>query len=285
MGKEEIKSKHRKKIEDIKKQEAFFEQFYKNAKSIFSNLQKKDFSSQVYQDRCILEVCPGSRVGGNNSDVVEVFWGIQPIKRLDKKNIFSTLKETGVTLLINLLPDGHVMITLYPAKTDTMKPIEDCIILHRFCKAEWLVKETNQKALWRDFMAYTECTSLIGSPSILQRLRVFWVKYSRPVYVNGVQMPIKGLDCFRNIFSFVFSVGLSGFLLYFIQQYNIDTKDYTPLVKQISNDIKSIQEIEDDIKRNSNFMNASVDSLKRDVLRRDSMMLNIFHMESQKAKK
>ena len=79
MGKEEIKSKHRKKFEDIKKQEAFFEQFYKNAKSIFSNLQKKDFSSQVYQDRCILEVCPGSRVGGNNSDVVEDFWGIQLI--------------------------------------------------------------------------------------------------------------------------------------------------------------------------------------------------------------
>lgn len=203
-------SKHEEKLDEIKKYEDAFRDFYNNAKVIFNRLQEADSSSHVFKDRCILNVFPGSRAGGDNPDVIEIFWGYQPVKRIDKNNGFEILTEDGVTMLFNLLPDGHVFITLYPAKTKVMRPIEDSIILHRFHKATWLLKERNQKALWRDFMAYTECTSLIGTPSIWQRLRMFWVKYSRPVCIDSVQQPIRGFQHLQKIVTFVLTVGFSG---------------------------------------------------------------------------
>ena len=68
-------SKHEQKLDKIKKHEDAFREFYNSAKDIFSKLQKSDPLSQPFEDRCILQVCLGSRAGGNNPDVIEVFWG------------------------------------------------------------------------------------------------------------------------------------------------------------------------------------------------------------------
>lgn len=258
------KSKHEKKFDEIKKQEEAFRDFYNNAKDIFNKLQEADPSSQVYKDRCMLQVCPGSRAGGNNPDVIEVFWGFQPVKRIGKENNFSILTEDGVTMLFNLLPDGHVTITLYPAKTEVMRPIENCILLHRFCKATWLLKEKNQRALWRDFMAYTECTSLIGTPSIWQRLRMFWVKYSRPVCIDRVQQPIRGLQHIGNIITYVITVGLSGFLLFAIQQcHKEETIDYSPLIEQTNETIEKVQKTQSEMLKETQSVNTNIDSLMK----------------------
>lgn len=260
------KSKHKEKFDEIKKHEDAFRDFYKKAKKIFNGLQAADPSSQVYKDRCMLQVCPGSRAGGNNPDVVDVFWGAQPVKSIDKRNGFELLTEDGVTMLFNLLPDGHVSITLYPAKTKVMRPIEDCILLHRFCKATWLLKERNQRALWRDFMAYTECTSLIGTPSIWQRLRMFWVKYSRPVCINSVQQPIRGLQLLRKVVTFALTVGLSGFLLVAVQQCNKEeAKDYSPLIEQTNTTMEGVQSTQSEILKETKSVNASIDSLIKQV--------------------
>lgn len=259
------KSKHEEKLDEIKKHEDAFRDFYNNAKEIFNRLQEADPSSQVFKDRCMLQVCPGSRAGGNNPDVVDVFWGAQRVKRIDKRNGFELLTEDGVTMLFNLLPDGHVSITLYPAKTKVMRPIEDCILLHRFCKATWLLKERNQKALWRDFMAYTECTSLIGTPSIWQRLRMFWVKYSRPVCIDGVQMPVRGLQHLRKVVTFALTVGLSGFLLVAVQQYQEEAKDYTPLIEKNNTTMEDVQKTQCEILKEAQSVNANVDSILKQI--------------------
>ena len=257
-------SKHEEKLDEIKKHEDAYRDFYSKAKEIFKRLQEADLSSQVFQDRCMLNVCPGSRVGGDNPEVVDVFWGSQPVKRIDKRNGFELLTEDGVTMLFNLLPDGHVSITLYPAKTKVMRPIEDCILLHRFCKATWLLKERNQRILWRDFMAYTECTSLIGTPSIWQRLRMFWVKYFRPVCIDGVQQPIRGLQLLRKVVTFALTVGLSGFLLVAVQQCHKEkAKDYSPLIEQANTTMKDVQKTQGEILKEAQSVNANIDSLKK----------------------
>ena len=260
------KSKHEEKLDEIKKHEDAFRDFYNNAKEIFNRLQETDPSSQVFKDRCMLQVCPGSRAGGDNPDVVDVFWGAQPVKRIDKRNGFELLTEDGVTMLFNLLPDGHVSITLYPAKTKVMRPIEDCILLHRFCKATWLLKERNQKALWRDFMAYTECTSLIGTPSIWQRSRMFWVKYSRPVCIDGVQMPVRVLQHLRKVVTFALTVGLSGFLLVAVQQCQEEAKDYTPLIEKNNTTMEDVQKTQCEILKEAQSVNANVDSILKQIL-------------------
>ena len=257
-------SKHEQKFDEIKKYEDAFKVFYNNAKDIFSKLQKSDPSSQFFKDRCILQICPGSRAGGDNPDVVEVFWGAQPIKRIDKRNNFKLLTEDGVTMFIYLLPDGNVSITLYPAKTEVMQPLEDCILLHRFIKATWLQKEKNQKSLWRDFMAYTECTSLTGTPSIGQRLRMFWLKYSRPLCVNGKQQPIRGLQHLQKMVAFAFTVGLSGFLLVAVQQcHKEEVKDYSPLIKQTNQCVEGVQYVQDELFKEMQLLNGNIDSLMK----------------------
>lgn len=256
------KKKLEEKFDEIKKQEVAFRHFYNNSNKIFNTLQEADSSSHAFKDRCMLQVCPGSRVGGDNPDVIEVFWGNQPVKRIDKHNGFEILIEGGVTLLFNLLPDGHVFITLYPAKTKVMRPIEDSILLHRCHKATWLLKERNVRSLWRDFMAYSECTSLIGTPSICQRIRMFWVKYSRPMCIEGIQQPIRGLQHLRKVFSFALTVGLSGFLLVCVQQCNNkDVTDYSPLIEQADVPMKSVQKAQREIQKNTQSVNAKNKSL------------------------
>lgn len=264
-----MKSKHEQRFDEIKKQEEAFKTFYDQAAEIFDNLQAADPTSQIFKDRCMLHVCPGSRAGGDNPDVVDMFWGAQPVKRVDRKHEFKLLSESGVTMLFNLLPDGHVTITLYPAQTEVMKPIETCILLHRFCKATWLLEEKNQKALWRDFMAYTECTSLIGAPSWKQRLRMAWVKYSRPVYINGVQTPIKGLHHLRQLVSFALTVGFSGCLLYCVQQCNEEEPvDYTPSIEKVCAGIEGVQEEQGNINTELQTVKVKLDSLLRLMHRR-----------------
>lgn len=259
-------SKHEQKLDKIKKHEDAFREFYNSAKDIFSKLQKSDPLSQPFEDRCILQVCPGSRAGGNNPDVIEVFWGGQAVKRIDKKNGSKLLTESGVTLFFYLLPDGHVTITLYPAQTEAIRPLEDCILLHRFIKATWLLKEKNQKSLWRDFMAYTECTSLIGTPSIWQRLRIFWLKYSCPLCIDGVQQSIRAHMHFQKIVTFVLTVGLSGFLLLAVQQCHKEKeKDYSPLIEQTNKGIEDVQKGQDEILKEIHSISANIDSLMKFV--------------------
>lgn len=259
-------SKHEQKFEEIKKYENDFREFYNNANEIFGKLQKSDSSSQFFKDTCSFHVCPGSRAGGNNPDVVEIFWGAHPVKRIDKKNNFKLVTEDGVTLMFYLLPDGHVTITLYPAKNELMRPIEDCIIVYRHVKANWLLKANNMKPLWHYFMAYTECTSLIGTPSIWQKLRIFWLKYTRTLYVGDVQQPIRGLQHLRKIVTFALTVGLSGFLLVSIQQCQKETvEDYSPLIKQTNQYIEEAQKVQSELLKETQLINANIDSLIKSV--------------------
>lgn len=259
-------SMHEQKFDEIKKLEDVFREFYNNAKDFFCKLQKSDPLSLFFNDRCDLQVCPGCRAGGDDPNVVEVFWGSHPVKRIEKKNGLKLLTEDGVTMLFHLLPNGHVTITLYPAKTEVMRPLEDCIMLHRFIKATWLLKEKNQKSLWRDFMAYTECTSLIGTPSFWQKLRISWLKYSRPLCVEGIQQPIKGLQHLQKIVTFALTVGLSGFLLVAVQQWHKEEdKDYSSLIRQTNQSIDNVQKEQGELLKEIQSINASTDSLMKPI--------------------
>lgn len=234
--------------------------------SIWYNLIHKNYQEVHFSQLldCPMGISPGYFTTIRKE--LEVFWGGQAVKRIDKKNGFKLLTESGVTLFFYLLPDGHVTITLYPAQTEAIRPVEDCILLHRFIKATWLLKEKNQKSLWRDFMAYTECTSLIGTPSIWQRLRIFWLKYSCPLCIDGVQQSIRAHMHFQKIVTFVLTVGLSGFLLLAVQQCHKEKeKDYSPLIEQTNKGIEDVQKGQDEILKEIHSISANIDSLMKFV--------------------
>lgn len=144
-----------------------------------------------------------------------------------------------------------------------MRPLEDSILLHRHIKATWLLKEKNLRSLWRDFMAYTECTSLIGTPSIWQRLRTFWLRYSRPLCVDGIQQPIKCLQWLSNIVTFVLTVGFSGFLLFVVQQCHKEEKDYYPLINQTNQYIEDGLKVQGELLEEIQSANTNIDSLMK----------------------
>ena len=257
-------SNHEQKFDKINNNENAFKEFYENAPAIFDKLQKSDSSSQFFKDRCYLQVFPGGRAGDCNSDVVEVSWGLQPVKKTEKKNGFDLHMEEGVAMFFDFLPNGRVLIRLYLAKIDNMRPFVDYIILHKSINATWLQKERNQKTLWRDFMACTECTSLVGTPSIRQKLIMLWLKYTHPICVNGIQMPIRVWQGLKRIVIYGLTVALSGCLLYIIQQYQKEeVKDYSPLIEQTNQCIEGVQEVQGELLKEIQSVNAKIDSLMK----------------------
>lgn len=141
------------RVMKVRKQEDAFRYFYENAELIFLIL-KADENLSRYQCGHKFQVCPDGCSGEDNTNAFSVCWNTYPTN----SNACRTI-EKGVTMQFDYLPDGHVFITLYPATAENNHPIEDCILLHRFCKATWLLRKRNQIALWRDFLAYRACTS------------------------------------------------------------------------------------------------------------------------------
>ncbi|MBP7359777.1 MAG: hypothetical protein KA955_10645 [Prevotella sp.] len=109
-----------------------FDTFYDESKVIFRNLQQSDRRTEKFERVYMLNVCPGSRCGGENKRVVEVFWGSR-IFEIETQGIhWKSLTEQGSSLFFYRNDTGHVTISLYPAYTDFRKPIEDSITLYRW---------------------------------------------------------------------------------------------------------------------------------------------------------
>ena len=95
---------------------------------------------------------------------------------------------------------------------------------------------------------------------------MFWVKYSRPVCINSVQQPIRGLQLLRKVVTFALTVGLSGFLLVAVQQCNKEeAKDYSPLIEQTNSTMEGVQSTQSEILKETKSVNASIDSLIKQV--------------------
>ena len=93
---------------------------------------------------------------------------------------------------------------------------------------------------------------------------MFWVKYFRPVCIDGVQQPIRGLQLLRKVVTFALTVGLSGFLLVAVQQcHKEEAKDYSPLIEQANTTMKDVQKTQGEILKEAQSVNANIDSLKK----------------------
>src|SRR5690606_8544931 len=101
--------------------------FYDNCETKFNSLRDNDDRVVTFQREYMLSICPGSRVGGNEKRIVEVFWGARPYEFETKGNQWKSLKETGATLFFYRNDTGDVTISIYPAKTEFREPIESQI--------------------------------------------------------------------------------------------------------------------------------------------------------------
>jgi hypothetical protein len=206
-----MKEKRLQKISD-------FDRFYDSCETIFTNLRDNDSRAIIFQNEYMLCICPGSRAGGDEKRVVEIFWGARAYEFETKGKQWKSYKETGATLFFYRNDTGDITVSLYPAKTEFRQPIENHIALY-----EWLnPKKLNNKAfiqsLWNDFIAYMECTSLDGKPTFYQRLRISYLRNFKHLVIDNKWRPTKFSEFTKDVFKWVLTVGLSGIIIYVLTQ-------------------------------------------------------------------
>lgn len=202
-----MKEKRLRKIKD-------FENFYDHCDAIFTNLRDNDKRVQIFESEYMLSICPGSRAGGNEKRIIEIFWGARPYEFETNGNQWKSLKETGATLLFYRNDTGDITISLYPAKTEYREPIEDHIALYGWLDPKKLNSEDFINSLWNDFIAYMECTSLDGKPTYFQKLRVDYLRFFKHLVVDKNWMPTKFSKFSLDILKWVLTVGFSGAILF-----------------------------------------------------------------------
>jgi hypothetical protein len=197
-----------------------FDSFFDKCEEIFKTLRDNDKKAERYQNEYMLCVCPGSRAGGQEKRIIEVFWGGRAYEFETKGKSWKSLNETGVTLSMYRNDTGHITVSLYPAKTEFIKPIEDSIAIYKWLDPQKLNNKRFVKSLWNDFMAYMECTSLDGSPTLRQRFRIFYFRHFKNLVVNKIWQPTKFGEFSKSVLKFVLTVGLSGFVFFFVSVLN-----------------------------------------------------------------
>lgn len=202
-----------------------FDDFYRSAVATFKAFRDNDASVEKFERLYNLCIAPGSRAGGTNNRVVDVFWGSRPFETITLGRTWKALSEYGATLLFERDDTGFVIISIYPANTDNRKPIESRIYLKLWVDPIKLKSSSYLKSLWKNFNAYMECTSLDGNPTRLQRLRISYLRNFKYLVVNEKFTPTKFSGFLKGVFKLVLAACFSGaVLIYFV---NLTTKSKT----------------------------------------------------------
>jgi hypothetical protein len=230
-----------------------FDEFYRTAVTTFTRFRDNDPRAIIFERIYMLNVCPGSRAGGTNDRVVEVFWGSRPFRTITLGRTWTALTEYGATLLFERDDNEFVIISIYPANTDNRKPIESSISLKLWVDPIKLRNEGYLKELWNDFMAYMEYTSLDGNPTIMQKLRISYLRYFKNMIIDNKWTPTKFSSSVSRIRDLVIAACFSGaVLVYFV---NLTTRPKTTetdnQLKEINTNLKTVSKQLDKISESS----------------------------------
>ena len=202
-----------------------FKEFYDNSKTTFKEFSDKDINSHKFRDAYSLCICPGSRNGGTNKRVVEIFFGSRPFESITNGRDWTTLTEYGATLLYDRDDSGYIIVSLYPANTDKQKQIESLIFLEIKIDPKKLKDKNYLKKHWNDLVAYMECTSLDGNPTISQKIRIAYLRTFKHLIIDSKWMPTRVSNYSKDVLKFVLTVGLSGFIIYLVTIFSTRQKE------------------------------------------------------------
>lgn len=234
-----------------------FDEFYKKAVKTFKAFRDKDPRAEKFERIYMLSVCPGSRAGGNNNRVVEVFWGARGFETITSGNSWKSLTEYGATLLYERDDSGFVLISIYPAGTENRKPIESSISLKLWVDPVKLKKEKFLKKQWNDLMAYMECTSLDGNPTFWQRRRISYLRNFKHLVIDKKWTPTKFSGFIQGVLKLASAACLSGaVLIYFVNlatkpqtnETDMQLKEVNKNLQTVSKQLDKISESNSDLK-------------------------------------
>ena len=248
-----------------------FVEFFNSAVNIFIEFRDNDPKAEKFERLYMLNVCPGSRLGGNNNRVVEVFWGSRAFDTITLGNSWKSLTEYGATLLYELDDSGFVMISLYPAGTENRKPIESSITLKLWIDPIKLLDKSFLKKNWKDFMSYMECTSLDGTPNFVQRQRISLLRTFKHLVIDNSWSPTRFFLFLRGVFKLILAAIFSGAVLIYLITIlsKPTTKETNILLHELNKNLENISTKLDKIPDNnlkSNTLNMDSVSSQLDKL-------------------
>lgn len=118
-------------------------------------------------------------------------------RMLRPKSATAFASEKGATLLYALGPTGDFAVVLFPCSSELYKGPEDFIVLRtgRYGALRMLALLPGDL---KDLVTYCYVTSLDGSPTFLERLRVIWLRWTRRRNVAGVPRGASAVDFTAN---------------------------------------------------------------------------------------
>lgn len=194
-----------------------FNDFALNAESIFKLFLKETPDAKRFDDFFKLNIWNDNDHPKNDVTYVNVAFGSRPLTVSHHNKEFTSTLEEGARLTFYRLETGKVVVTLYPAKTDSRKPIEDAIVLTENLDPQKLSGKKTLKKYWKQFISYMECTSIDGNPSYCQKNVISCLRYTKHLIIKDVYQPeTRRTELWREIRKFVLTVGLSGFVIYIL---------------------------------------------------------------------
>lgn len=188
---------------------------------IASRDPRHEFLSKTYG----FYVVPGGREGAVDKRVLEVFYGQRPIDQVTEVSRESNpvvglpiahtrfVTEIGATLRYQRTDHGTVLCLLEPARSEGSSRPESLVVLAHIREPRCLTGKPILERHWRALLSYFECGSVDGDPHLTDRLRMWWLLFSRPLIIDG---KVQGRRIFRvggEILKWAITIGLSGALL------------------------------------------------------------------------
>ncbi|GAA4363919.1 hypothetical protein GCM10023185_32990 [Hymenobacter saemangeumensis] len=259
-----------KRIED-------FEKFYSQSTQTFKRFLKQDEAAQEFERLYMLNVCPGSRNGGTNPRIVEISWGHRLFESIARDRSWQALTENGATLLYERSDTGHVIVSLYPAYTNTRKPIESSITLAIWKDPAFLNQPRYLQRHWNQFVAYMECTSLDGNPTWKQRLDVWYLRHFKHLIIADKWMPVKALEYAKDVLKYVLTVGLSGSIIYLVTVLTAKPADNKAEleIKQVRSEVRAITTRIDNALQSQAQLKAYQASMQRLEVKTDRLLKQV----------
>ena len=176
-------------------------------KTVASEYFKKLYGFQIFSlDELKFEYFYGDRIYREKT--------VQQGKFLHKKHYI----ESGVKIIYYSQDNGYISCRLFPAKSEDMSQNEDSIFLYRRLSPEKLTEKLLEKH-FRYFLSYMNVTSLDGSPTLVDKTKIFWIRLIKPTIINGKYHSPKIALFFFEIIKFSLTVGLSGFILLLLRYF------------------------------------------------------------------
>jgi hypothetical protein len=213
-----------------------FKQFFTVAGEKFKDIHENYKPHYDLRNSYGFYIAPGSRNGGQDPTVVDVFFGHRPYrtsKRIEGMQITTQVETAnGTSLLYHQIDTGDILVELTPAFTEKHKAQEQFIIIDFIKNPKKLLNSVFLRKHYKYLVAYLAVTSIENKPTIIDKAIVFYLRMTKRYYNNKTTYEPKIRKYISNAFKLILTVGFSGFLLAFIPLFTNQNRNKA-LEKQV----------------------------------------------------